>query len=403
MRPYRPRSYLRAILVLVLLLTSQPQLGHAAAPDRVPLPTTTLLGLAAHAWWFDPYMKQYLAAFTDLNVQVVRIGIDWKRVEAVKGTYDWSLYDRTLIPLAERRIVIVADVNSFPAWTSTDPYCGNRSNELEHCLPRADAIDAWGRFVAAAAARYPFIERWEVWNEPELWVGMRNTEQYLAYLGRAHAAIHAAIPTARVAVSSLLGWDWIGELYRLSSPDNRPWEAVAYHPYAVPDGINDQNPDVPIDFGRIERLRQGMIANGHSALPIWITEFGFSKPPDEQAYRLNKALAFFAGRTDIELVCLHMLHDWAEDAPSPNGYGLMTADPRPIEEQPTPTTLPPKDPFYPAYKTSPRVAPLPPADGPALRYFAATGKTLGAPFLAAWERGGGLAIFGFPLTEIFWE
>src|SRR5690242_4148936 len=113
------RKWLPGLLLALLLLAAAP---HAQAADTTakPLPTTTLLGIAAHAWWLDPYQDQILAAYQDLHVQVVRIGIDWKRVEAVQGTYDWSLYDRTLLPLAERHIAIVADLVSFPAWTSTD-------------------------------------------------------------------------------------------------------------------------------------------------------------------------------------------------------------------------------------------------------------------------------------------
>jgi hypothetical protein len=375
----------------------------AAAPEATPLPTTTLLGIAAHAWWLDPYRDQYLAAFRDLNVQVVRIGIDWKRVEATPGVYDWSLYDRTLIPLAERRIAIVANLNSFPAWTSTDPLCANRFNEPLHCLPRDEVIADWERFAAAAAARYPFIERWEIWNEPELWAAMKPQDRYLAYLRRAHRAIHAAIPTARVAASSLLGWIWVRELYAQTTPGDRPWEAIAYHPYPVPNGIDPANPDLPLDFARIDELRRRMTENGHGAIPLWITELGFSKAPEEQAYRLRQSLSFLAARDDIELACVHALHDWDEDEPAPAGYGLMAADPRPGEDHTPPTTFIPKEPYYSAFKTYPRVAPSPPADTPTRRYFAPTGQTVGEPFLTPWERGGGLPLYGYPLTEPFWE
>jgi len=131
-------------LALALCLLIPPAIPRAAAAgieDAPPLPQTTLLGIAAHAWWLDPYKDQMLAAFKDLNIQVVRISIDWKRVEATKGQYDWSLYDRTLVPLAERRIAIVADLSSFPTWTSTDPLCAIPSEEAKHCLPRPEVIE----------------------------------------------------------------------------------------------------------------------------------------------------------------------------------------------------------------------------------------------------------------------
>jgi hypothetical protein len=43
-----------------------------------------------------------------------------------------------------------------------------------------------------------------------------------------------------------------------------------------------------------------------------------------------------------------------------------------------------------------------PADG-AVRYFAETGHTLAAPLRAYWEEKGGLAVFGYPLSEAFQE
>jgi hypothetical protein len=402
----RPRCPIAGVVVLALCLLLPPLAPAtlaATGEDLPPLPQTTLLGVAAHAWWLDPYRDQMLAALTDLNVQVVRLSIDWKRVEPVRGEYDWSLYDRTLIPLAERRITIVGDLSAFPAWTSTDPFCADRHNEAQHCLPRPEVLDDWERFAAAAAARYPFIEHWEIWNEPELWAAMVGQDDYLAYVRRAHRAIHANNARARVAVTTLLGWDWLRELYAKTSPGDRPWEAVAYHPYPVPNGISDNDPDHPLDTERIEKLRRGMVDSGHGDAPIWITEFGFSKPPDEQAYRLRKALSWFATKPYIELAALHMLHDWADDAAAPAGYGIMSADPRPTEEDPQPATFTPKEPFYSAFKHYPRSAsPLPP-DNPGQRSFAQTGQTIREPFLAVWQGRGGLPIFGYPLTGVFWE
>jgi hypothetical protein len=50
---------------------------------------------------------------------------------------------------------------------------------------------------------------------------------------------------------------------------------------------------------------------------------------------------------------------------------------------------------------------VPPVDpiapGPAARYFSETGHTLKGQFLAYWESRGGLAIFGYPISEAFQE
>ncbi len=401
-------GWLCLLLAVSLLAPAAPPARGAAGgtaalePAPRPLPTTMLLGIAGHAWWFDAYREETLAAYRDLHVQVVRIGVDWKRVEATPGVYDWSLYDRLLPTLAERRIAIVANLNTIPAWASHDPLCAVPTEEPAHCFPKKEHAGDWERFAAAAAARYPFIERWEIWNEPEIWAGIGDVHQYLDYVFRAHRAIKAALPQARVAISSLAGWDWIGWVYANTSPEQRVWEAIAYHPYPIPGGSPDSS-QAPIDTVRIERIRAGLIEQGHPDMPLWITEFGFSKDPQEQAVRLRAALSWFAGRTDIELLCLHQLHDWSGDDPAPAGFGLLRAAPRPTEQNPPPTRFTPKTPFYETFRDYPRVAPPPPPDSPARRSFAPTGQTVADPFLAYWDARGGLPIYGFPISDLFWE
>ena len=46
---------------------------------------------------------------------------------------------------------------------------------------------------------------------------------------------------------------------------------------------------------------------------------------------------------------------------------------------------------------------VPPPTTPGNQWFQETGHTLDGPFLAAWEAGGGLPIYGFPISEVFEE
>jgi hypothetical protein len=81
----------------------------------------------------------------------------------------------------------------------------------------------------------------------------------------------------------------------------------------------------------------------------------------------------------------------------------MSADPRPTEENPPPTRFTPKEPFYSTFKHYPRSMPPLPPNGPGQYSFPETGQTVRAPFLGVWQGRGGLAIFGYPLTDVFWE
>lgn len=53
--------------------------------------------------------------------------------------------------------------------------------------------------------------------------------------------------------------------------------------------------------------------------------------------------------------------------------------------------------------TPPRTTPVPDPHEPGVKWFAATGHTLRGSFLVYWERYGGLAQFGYPITEEFIE
>ena len=81
----------------------------------------------------------------------------------------------------------------------------------------------------------------------------------------------------------------------------------------------------------------------------------------------------------------------------------MSADPRPTEENPQPTRFTPKEPFYSTFKQYPRSVPPLPPDSAGQISFPETGQTIRGPFLAAWQARGGLPIFGYPLTDAFWE
>ncbi len=71
----------------------------------------------------------------------------------------------------------------------------------------------------------------------------------------------------------------------------------------------------------------------------------------------------------------------------PGGAAVGTAAPGPTPvPHPTPLTAPVPDPHL-----------------PGVQWFAATGHTLRGPFLDYWTRNGGLAQFGYPLTEEFVE
>src|SRR5437764_298770 len=142
-----------------------------------------------------------LAMLDRLGVGVVRYTVRWdhvapRRPEAPADpddpAYDWSSADALLAGLHAHRIDIVLTVWGTPPWAS-----GRLRRSRPPKSPKALA-----QFVTAAAKRYPWVHKWEIWNEPNQ-VGGLNPNSPRLYVERllnpAVAALHAVDPRNVVA------------------------------------------------------------------------------------------------------------------------------------------------------------------------------------------------------------
>ena len=64
-------------------------------------------------------------------------------------------------------------------------------------------------------ARYPEVRRWEFWNEPEMWAGLRRASDFEPWYRAFYTAAKSVDPRLEVAVGTLSGWDFVSKL----SPD----------------------------------------------------------------------------------------------------------------------------------------------------------------------------------------
>jgi hypothetical protein len=191
-----------------------------------------------------------------------------------------------------------------PGWAT--PRRGDRAG-----VTRPNARE-FGRFAQAAARRFPGVDAWTLWNEP-------NHPGHLypqSTKGGRPVAPHHYRALVRAAVSGLnrggAGRDPIlfGELLPIGKTSSGPkrnlqplrflraflsgrplsgLDGFAHHPYTRPAGPLVREPtadDVTIrSLGRILRVLDSARARGKlrakKKLPIWNTEFGFqTNPPD---------------------------------------------------------------------------------------------------------------------------
>lgn len=393
---------LRMLLIVGILCGSLIHPAPALADDSVIAGDRQLLfGVAGHAWWLDEHLDTFVAAYRDLGTTSIRLSIDWKYIEPSPGSYRWDRYDRVLSRLVDEQFTIVGVFVTIPPWASSNPAgCGIEEREPEDCDLEEQHAAAFENVARAIVTRYPFIRHWEFWNEPELWLRFgADIGNYLVWLKRFYTVVKRVDPDIEVAAATLAGWEYIGWMYDASEPvlgtPDRPWDAVAFHPYNVQGEVDEQGNLRPLRIAAIQRLRQGMIERGDRHKSIWITEYGWQIEAEQQAVAFRQAMAWLQSRTYIAFAHLHMLHDWQFET-----YGLMRTVPDrfgvgPIDAA---TRFEPKDPFYSSFRNYRRPEPpaAPPGTSPAT-----TGHLPATVLAASWQSAA--AHPGLPLTRPYWE
>ncbi len=198
--------------------------------------------------------------------------------------------------------------------------------------------DAFAAYAANLATRYPQIQEWEVWNEPNtsfFWRPAVDVEAYTDLLQKTYVAVKTANPKAKVILGGLSPGNSNGTLDSVPAAHflrlvyrnggGAFFDAVAYHAYGV-GALKDWLADALLG------IRYVMAANGDVSKPIWITEMGcYTSGPGSvseawQAEYLGAARMFLARLPDVERVYWYTLRDANNSADPEMNYGLFRAD-----------------------------------------------------------------------------
>jgi hypothetical protein len=322
---------LRLALAAVLAALALPAAAAAAPGVRY--------GIQDDAWLAHGpgSLSGRLDRLQQLGVGVVRFTIAWNAAEPARGRYDWAASDLVLPALRARGIRTVVTLTGTPSWANG----GSGPN----VAPRSGADFA--RFAAAAAARYPWVRDWTIWNEPNQARFLRpaSPRTYVTrLLNPAHAALKRANRANRVAggetaprgnVGGVSPVAWIRGMRAAGAR----LDAYAHHPYPLSPRETPAGPGcghcATITMASLDRL----LAETARAWPgkrVWLTEYGYqTNPPDRllgvspaaQARYLGEAAyrAYRAPRVDLLIQYL------VQDEPELGRFqsGLYTAAGRP--------------------------------------------------------------------------
>ncbi len=447
----------RLLLVCLLVLSSMaltPSQPVSAARD--PATWGEFFGIVGRDPWYefnaDPerYPVQVNRTFLEtMMAEMALLGARWVRIEFHAeydqpdgpGWIDWETHDWYILDLAPRYGMKLLTVLGSGILADVDRrYMFHRINDPPDRDGRNLYTRAFVEHTGEIVGRYgPALAAIELLNEPNanelLW---EETDQQVHAVhpeiyGRLAVDVYETVkrlsPSTRVVAGSLL-YDrhedgdrhlaWLRAVYRSPAVQayrartgQYPWDALSFHPYFLP--------DAPSILAAVRDLRAVQHEFGDTS-PIWVTEVGkpaepavwspagvLDPTPSElaQAEFLRQVYTLLWEQApEVERVFWFKFEDFGTSHGYANWGLVRLLDSGKVYAR---EAIPwPRKPAFLVYQqlARPEAVPssrVPPPNDPAIRYFPETGHTLSGPFRRYWEQNGGLAAFGYPLTEPFWS
>jgi hypothetical protein len=322
---------LRIALVVLLLGTLAGSAAGTADASRY-----VRYGVQDDAWLsYGPgTFDSRLDELDRLGTSVVRVTVVWPEVEPRQGVENWTRYDELLQGLHDRGIAPLVTLWGTPRWAN-----GGRSPNWA-----PTSTSTFAGFARRAAARYPFVHMWDIWNEPNQrrWLRPTSAKVYVQkLLNPAYVAIHRAIRSVQVAGGStaprastggVSPVDWISQMRAAHAR----LDAYAHNPYPLrpnetpTSGACDHC--TTVTMATLDLLLRDVRKAFGARTRIWLTEYGYqTNPPDRllgvsyaaQARYMSQAalVAYRAPNVDV------LIHYLIRDEPDPARWqsGLLTA------------------------------------------------------------------------------
>ena len=285
--------FLLAALLLGTMLTASPAAQGASLPQ--PSAVSQSLAVTEHYTVFLPMVTrpdpraQYsswavqfygqLSARTGFEYATAagvywsRLGVSWQTIEptnTVPANYHWSSLDQSITAAAAAKVKLVVTLQGNPNWAApTEEGPVNNLNDFK-------------QFAGALAARYPEVQYWEIYNEPDNIDHFGNrAAAYAAHLNAAYTAMKAANPAAKIVMGGV-AMDWFtdqgGSFVQsfvsdmLAACTQPCFDVGNFHYYPVFRGKWEKyGRDI---IGKANALRQMMSDKGYNR-PVMSTETGW--------------------------------------------------------------------------------------------------------------------------------
>lgn len=268
----------RLALIVLLLIASISTC--MAANDR---PLIYGMNPTPMDWWgydkytYDPILFQKMR---EAGCTSARIGVGWDLVEPVKGTRDWSEFDRWVTYCLDNNIEPLILINSTAEWALPADCDRSIAAYVARYPPGEEYAQDFHDYVYAFVRRYRGrVRYYEFWNEANgygWYTALQNpptysrADQYTPWMIRCYKALKLADPTAQMSTTGIDDGGgghaayFLNLIYQYGGKGY--FDAVADHPY--PAGGNFQS-------WKLDQIRSTLDNNGDQHVKVWITEFGY--------------------------------------------------------------------------------------------------------------------------------
>lgn len=348
-----PKSVFLFVVGLVFFLVSAYAYSLLAQPKVVTLVPQNrviwkdFLGVNAHSLWFKPaiYEKQF-EALKSLGLEWVRIDLHWANMEPKKGEFLYPPLDALVQTLSRMDLKSEMYLVGSARFASSAP---NGTTNYDQYPPLDD--QTFADRMADLARRYPSVNGWEVWNEPNLpayWRPNSDAKAYGKLFAASEHALHVANPDAAVLLGGMAYFSqmpgsnnalMLDQLWKLGVFGLQPQPIVAYHPYSLYPSGDALYSDSFIK--RADLVNRQLRAAG--VRQIWANEWGWSSysgPKEEQPIICRSGQTQFVlkrlalmSTMDFDKIFLFTLSDLdGRASPRDQHYGLLDlqGNPKPV-------------------------------------------------------------------------
>lgn len=300
------------------------------------------LGVNAQFQYFSPTIyKEQMNQLDALGLNWIRLTLHWPIIEPVRDKFALSELDGAMAAMKAHHYNILAYMVGSAPYASSAPE-GVPSRDQ---YPPQD-FNLFAARMVTLVKRYPQVDNWQVWNEPNIiWLPREDPVAYDRLLTTTADAIRAAAPDKTLVTAGMAYYSQMhstpGYMLKtlLDAGLGKRNIVAAYHPYSeYPEGDSPPDRDFLV---RAKTVNELLHSNG--VQQVWATEWGWSSydgPVEMQAviglqgqadYTLRRLALMSA--LDYQRIFLFNLSDLdARASARDQAYGLLdlAGKPKPV-------------------------------------------------------------------------